>query len=338
MNFFVTGGSAFKSGIDLNFVASNKSHGANFSHDNQSLRQSLSIAQNVFSRVERGKIDFVLIGIEPDVLFGNGSVDENFNALREYLKLCVDNGSKPACVILPVAPSVRDRCREKFVMPLREILSALKNLYDFTTVDLFDFPLAEGYFADDLRFNEQGQFFASCALGLKLHETILPFENLCNMTYAFFQFILRTFNKKYCNDVMRRVFAASAKKIARKDKIKVAFSMWDSAMWCGDELYKMFADNPRFEPTILLYMQAANENEVKQKDFAQAVKKFKSRGLNIVTFVEGKIVIPKQDVLILLIPYPDWYPLAFETQVLNAETLVTYIPYTFAVDLARGCW
>ena len=332
MNFFATGGSSFKAGIDLKFIVSSKSHGANFSADGQTLPQSLSTAREVFSRVEVGKIDFVLIGLAPDVLFRGGTVDENLSALTEYVKLCVQSGSKPVCVIFPVAPNIRDSYREKFVTTLREILSALKALCDFATVDLFDMPLAEGYFADDVQLNEQGRFFASCALGLKLHETILPFENLCNMTYAFFQVILRTFGQKYFNDLMRRVFAASAKKISRKDKIKIAFSMWDPSMWCGDELYNMFANNPRFEPTIFLYMQAAADNEIKRRDLLKGVEKFKARGLNVVPVVEGETVIDKQDVLILLIPYPDWYPLAFETQVLTAETLVTYIPYTFEIS------
>ena len=334
MNFFVTGNEIFKSGIDLKFIASTKSHGVNFSRDGQTLRQSLSIAQEIFGRVTRGKIDFVLIGLAPDVLFQGGSIDENLSALSEYLKLCVDGGAKPVCVIFPVTPNVHESCRKKFVEPLRSILAELKKIFDFELVDLFDFPLADGYFDGDFYLNEQGKFFASCALGLKLHETILPFENLCNMTYAFFQVISRTFSQKYFNDVMRRVFAASAKKIARKDKIKIGFSMWDAAMWSGDKLYKLFADNPRFEPTIFLYMQAANENELKQQDFAQAIAKFKAHGLNVVPVVDGETVIPKQDVLIFLIPYPNWYPDDFQTPVLTAETLVTYIPYTFEVSLA----
>ena len=334
MNFFVTGGSSFKTGIDLKFISSTKSHGANFSADGQSLQQSLSIAREVFSRVEHGKIDFALIGLAPDVLFQGGTVDENLNALTEYLKLCVSNGSKPVCVIFPVAPNVRELYRQKFVTPLREILDTLKDLCDFELVDLFDLPLAEGYFADEFCLNEQGKDFASCALGLKLHETILPFENLCNMTYAFFQFVSRTFSQKYFNDVMRRVFAASAKKISRKDKIKIAFSLWDPSMWCGDKLYKMFADNPRFEPTIFLYMEAANDNELKQKDFAQGIARFKSRGINVVPVVDGETKIPQQDVLILLIPYPNWYPVEFQTLFLTAETLVTYIPYSFESTLS----
>ena len=33
MNFFVTGNELFAAGIDLKFIASTKSHGANFSRD-----------------------------------------------------------------------------------------------------------------------------------------------------------------------------------------------------------------------------------------------------------------------------------------------------------------
>ncbi len=332
MNFFVTGNEIFKTGIDLNFIASTKSHGANFSAEGQSLSESLSIAQEIFGRIKRGKIDFVLIGLAPDCLFQGGDVDKNLNALNKYLKLCIDGGAKPVCLIFPVAPSVRESCRKKFVEPLRAILAELKKIYDFALVDLFDFSLVDGYFDGDFCLTEMGKLFASCALGLKLHETILPFENLCNMTYAFFQVISRTFSQRYFNDVMRRVFAESVKKISRKNKIKIGFSLWDPSMWCGDKLYKLFADNPRFEPTIFLYMQAANKNEIKQRDFAKGIKKFQTAGLNVVPVVDGETVIPKQDVLIFLIPYPDWYPLDFQTTVLTAETLITYIPYTFEIS------
>ncbi len=334
MNFFVTGNEIFKSGIDLQFIASTKSHGANFSFGGQSLSEGLSIAQEIFGRVKRGKIDFVLIGLAPDCLFQGGDVDKNLNALNKYLKLCIDGGAKPVCLIFPVAPSVRESCRKKFVEPLRAILAELKKIYDFALVDLFDFSLVDGYFDGDFCLTEMGKLFASCALGLKLHETILPFENLCNMTYAFFQVISRTFSQRYFNDVMRRVFAESVKKISRKNKIKIGFSLWDPSMWCGDKLYKLFADNPRFELTIFLYMEAANENELKQRDFAQGIRKFKAAGLNVVPVVEGETVIPKQDVLIFLIPYPNWYPDDFQTTALTAETLVTYIPYSFESSLA----
>ena len=121
MNFFVTGNELFATSINLKFITPAGSHGANFSADGQTLRESLSIAREVFARVKRGKIDFVLIGLAPDVLFQGGTVDENLSALTEYVKLCTSSESKAVCVLLPVAPNIRESCRKKFVTPLREI-------------------------------------------------------------------------------------------------------------------------------------------------------------------------------------------------------------------------
>ena len=336
MNFFVTGNEIFKAGIDLKFITPAGNHGANFSYAGQTLNQSFSIAQEVFDRVAYGKIDFVLIGLSPDTLFRDekfsaDNVEKNLQVLNDYIKLCVDGGAKPVAVLLPYAPSVRESCREKF-LTLRDVLTEFQKLYDFAVVDLFELPLADGYFADDFCLNEQGKFFASCALGLKVHEKVLPFENLCEMTYDFFQVISRTFSQKYFNDVMSRVFAATTKKLRHKEKIKVGFSLWDPSMWCGDELYNLFARDPRFEPTLFLYLTSSLVGELRQKDLKRGLAKFKAAGLNVVPVVDGETIIPKQDVLIFLIPYPDWYPLAFQTNVLTAETLVTYIPYSFEIS------
>ncbi|MBR1807361.1 MAG: hypothetical protein IJ774_13365, partial [Selenomonadaceae bacterium] len=252
MNFFVTGDGSVKANVNLKFVTPAGSHGANFAADGQSLRQSLSIAREVFSRVERGKIDFVLIGLAPDVLFQGGTVDENLDALTEYLKLCAQVNTKAVCVILPVAPNVRDRCRQMFVTTLREILTALKDLFAFELVDLFDLPLPKNYFTDE-NLNSDGVRAVDSILTFELYERkVLPFADFRCMSYEYFFELSRCLPPKIFHAQMDKIFRTTVAELKRKDRIKVAFVTDHAATWCGDKLYNMFANNPRFEPTIFL--------------------------------------------------------------------------------------
>ncbi len=279
MNFFVTGDGSVKANINLKFVTPKGSHGANFAADGQSLQQSLSIAREVFSRVERGKIDFVLIGLSPDVLFQGGTVDENLDALTEYLKLCAQVNTKAVCVILPVAPNVRDCYRQKFVTPLREILTALKDLFDFTTVDLFDVSMSEKYFADETHLTSDAAGVVNAILVYELCERkILPFAELRRMSYRCFSDLSYCLPPKIFHALMDKIFRATIDELKCKDRIKVAFVTDHAAVWCGDKLYNMFANNPRFETTIFM----CHSKESSLDDAKHDVEQFKSRGFNVI--------------------------------------------------------
>lgn len=140
MNFFATGNDSFAAGLDLNFMTPAGSRSKNFSRDGQNLQQSFSIAQDVFKQVGCGEINFVLIGLEVDVLFRDAennftaeTVDKNLQTLDEYIKLCLDNGAKPVAVIFPLPPSVRENYRQNF---FSRSLKFSTNLRGFTTSTL----------------------------------------------------------------------------------------------------------------------------------------------------------------------------------------------------------
>ena len=328
MNFFMTGGSSFKANVDISLITPAGSHGANFSADGQTLPQSLSIAREVFSRVEVGKIDFVLIGLEPDVLFQGGTVDENLDALIEYVKLCASSGSKAVCVILPVAPNVRVHVRRKFVTPLREILSALKDLCDFTTVDLFDLPMPENYFVDET-LTSDGAAAVSTILAFELYERkIFTFAELRRMNYGFFYRLSFCLTPKIFHELMDKIFRATIDELKRKDRIKIAFVTDHADVWCGDDLYNMFANNPRFEPTIFLCLAKVDSTvSTMAKEISHGVEQFKARGLNVVAVFDENEEIPPQDLVIFLRPYDEFLPKSFRSDALMSRTLTAYIHY-----------
>ena len=333
MNFFVTGDGSVKANVNLKFVTPKGSHGANFSFDGQTLSESLSIAQEIFGRVTRGKIDFVLIGLSHDVLFQGGNVDENLNALSKYLKLCIDGGAKPVAVIFPVAPSVRDGYRKKFVTPLQEILAELKKIYNFELVDLFDLPLPEEYFSDATHLNSDGASGTSVILTLRLHEQgIFSDEDFHGMNYDYFFELSYYSTADFFQSLMEKIFQSTVDKLRNKDKIKVAFVTDHAATWCGDELYNLFSRSERFEPTIFLCLSEIDaKSETAVKEFRHGFEKFKARGLNVVEVLNPEEETPPQDIVIFLRPYDFFLSKSFRFASLTPQTLIFYIHYCYEV-------
>ncbi|MBR2519397.1 MAG: hypothetical protein IKE46_06400 [Selenomonadaceae bacterium] len=330
MNFFITGDGSVKANINLKFVTPEGSHGANFAADGQTLTKSLSIAQEIFGRVSYGKIDFVLIGLAPDCLFQSDdnlsadAFDKNLNALGEYLKLCVDCGAKPVCVILPVAPSIRADYRKKFVEPLREILTEFKKVYDFEIVDLFDFLYAAELFENERHFNLYTVPFMNVLLTFMLYnQNVLPFAEFCRMSYDYFYKLSYAIDKNTFNCLMEEIFRATLAKLKRKDKIKIAFVTDHAATWCGDDLYNLFARNPRFETTIFLCHSVESTPDDARHDFEQ----FKFRGLNVIGVFDLNEETPPQDMVIFLRPYLFTLSKSFQSDAMTPQTLWAYIHY-----------
>ncbi|MBR1806369.1 MAG: CDP-glycerol glycerophosphotransferase family protein, partial [Selenomonadaceae bacterium] len=116
--------------------------------------------------------------------------------------------------------------------------------------------------------------------------------------------------------------------LKRKDRIKVAFVTDHAATWCGDKLYNMFANNPRFEPTIFLCRSEESTLDDSRHDFEQ----FKSRGLNAVAVFDENEETEPQDVIIFLRPYTDILPKNFRPAAMTPQTLWAHILYGFKVS------
>ena len=257
------------------------------------------------------------------------SVKKNLQILKDYIKLCVDNGVKPVGVVFPFSPIMRKNYSEELLTLFRLAVRQLEEAYDFTFIDLFDLNLGYDCFWNLAHLNLRGSMFASIFLGLQLYrKKILPTEYFCGMNYEYFDMLSDILPKDDYNALMDRVFAESAKKIGRKSKIKVGFVMDNAAMWCGDKLYNYFANDERFEATVFLCLQRDKANvQTVVDDFQRGVAKFKEHGINIVGISDPKTKISNQDIIFFLRPYFDKYADYFQKSNLTAETLVIHIPY-----------
>lgn len=328
MKFFITGDTS----LDLKFITPSGAQCGNFIRNGQSLQQSFSIAENIFKLVERNTINFVLITLAPDALFRNAdnssqkdALGKNLLTLDNYITLCTKNGAKPVIVILPVAPTARENYREKFLGKFITILAALKKNRNFEVVNLFDLNLAANNFANETHLTEIGTLITSVSLTLKLRELqIFTYDDFCRMNYDYFYFLSQMTDKKFFHSMMDKIFSHTLSKIRRKDKIRVAFVTDNSAVWCGDKLYKLFADNPRFETTVFL----CRGKESSVEDIQHDVTQFKIAGINVVGIFNLKEETPPQDIIFFLKPYFEHFSASFQFSVLTPQTLMAYIPYT----------
>ncbi len=151
------------------------------------------------------------------------------------------------------------------------------------------------------------------------------------LTYSYLACLAELLSKDDYNELMTRIFKMTVENIRRKDKIKVGFYFFQSSHWCGDDLYNLFAQDERFEPTIFIPKDRWNEYE--RNDFLNDSKKFKARGFNVVEMKNASLDIPKQDIVFRVNPYPEGPMPAFCLANLKVkETLPVYIPYSFVLS------
>ena len=255
--------------------------------------------------------------------------EKNLKILEQYIQLCLEHGAKPIGVILPFAPIINLKYPREQLSMFRRTLKQLSKAYDFDTIDLFDLPLGYKHFYNLSHLNPEGARLSSILINYELFARGLkPLETMPPITYADLYELIFMINPQKYNQFAEKLFRAAAAKIARKDRIRIGFVGYDASMWCGDELYNLFARNERYEATVYLCLrQDKRTDPIVERDFHRGVEKFRARGINIVGVEDYEADIPKQDVLIYLTPYIPTMSKAFQLETLTAETLPVYIPY-----------
>ena len=257
--------------------------------------------------------------------------DAALQQMEDCIRLCKEHGVTPIGVLLPSTVDARTSERIKF---MRRFLRLLESSTELMFIDLSELPSVEEHLADRNRLNIKGAAAASNALNWQLHDRgLLPFDDMRRVTYDRLRSLRALFGKTAYDNMMDRIFAASIETIKKKDKIKIGFALFDSAMWCGDALYNRFARDERYEVTVFFCMRPDEKGSLVEANFLRGLKLLRERNLNVVDMSDFNNAIPKQDVLIYLTPYFGYLTRAFRLHRLTAETLITYIPYGLNVSL-----
>ncbi|MBO4779572.1 MAG: CDP-glycerol glycerophosphotransferase family protein, partial [Selenomonadaceae bacterium] len=266
--------------------------------------------------------------------FSADLTDDNVQILKDYIELCRANNAEPIGVLFPFAPAVRRNYNKKILTNFREILQQVAESHDFTCVDMFELNLNYDCYHNMMNLNTRGQSFVNALLAAKIYrqKNLIPVENFCAMNYNYFHNLSWILPKDEFAELMEKIFDAAAQMIARKNKIKVGFVTIDSAQWCGDDLYNLFARDERFDVTIFDCLRTdKKDNALIKKDFLDGVEQFKSRGLNVIALDDKNSAVPEQDVLIYLTPYSGYVPAALNFGKLPVRNLITHIPYSLDI-------
>lgn len=262
-------------------------------------------------------------------------VEENFQILKDYIELCHENDAEPVGVVFPLSPVAQKNYNKNFLKNFREIIRRAEESCDFFCVDMLDLNFTYSFFCDVTHLNAKGMMTANAFLALKLYEKkLLPAESFCDMTYDYFDGLSNFAPKDDYNALMEHVFESSVQLICHKDKVKLGFVLYDSSMWCGDDLYNLFVDNKRFEVTVFLCRRVVAGDEkynIIQEGFLRGVEQLKSHGLNVVIVNSSYSKVEPQDVLIFLNPYLLRFPNPLKPTNITVKTLLAHIPYSFDI-------
>ena len=263
--------------------------------------------------------------------FDAETVENNLRVLEEYIKLCLDNGAKPIGVLFPFATVLHENFNRESLFILRRELKRLESIYDFTFVDMFDADTTYELFGDMAHLNLKGAATASRAVGFLLRgKNFLPVEDIARLNYEQIFDVSNFLPKDDYNSAVEKYFGVAVKNIRAKKKIRIGIVSDDPSMWCGDFLYKLFAENKRCELTFFLCMQKGlADHQLITEDFQRGLDAFKSRGINVVGVTSDEQTVPTQDLLIFLRPYFHYLPKPLSLASLGAQTLLAYIPYGF---------
>lgn len=170
----------------------------------------------------------------------------------------------------------------------------------------------------------------------KLHSFTLSsavLKDLSRLTYQDAEYILRRVGRESFQCFMKKVYQKSTGALSTKDKIDVAFILYDASMWCGDRLYRWFEKDERFRPCVMLCLRQDEKDDPDvQKDFQRGVDQLRSNGLVVVPVTkDGEAAVKNIDVYMYLTPYDDVLIQEFAIRELTLDKLVTYIPYSVTV-------
>lgn len=255
-------------------------------------------------------------------------IKKNLCYFEDYISLCLSHGTKPIIVIWPFAPNLRNNYSRDFLDAFRLLLSELQKRLGFGVVDLFDLPLGYDCFYNMVHLNMRGAMQASRALNGIMQIRNLSAESSLDMTY---EGILQ--NSTYVTDqefraYLEKLFDHVVKNLRGKRKILVGFILYDSSMWCGDELYKLFEQHTRYEPTVYMGLRTdAKEVSAVRKDFEKGIEQFRSKGIRVIGVDDEFASDIKMDIAFCLTPYNYVLPMKLKFMAMKANTLLVSIPY-----------
>ncbi|MGN0346279.1 MAG: CDP-glycerol glycerophosphotransferase family protein [Lachnospiraceae bacterium] len=139
-----------------------------------------------------------------------------------------------------------------------------------------------------------------------------------------------------CYDAVKEyIYEQVLSTLKQKEKIKVGFVAYSASMWSCDELFQLFAEDERFEPSIILGRFYTDSDLKTFPLFEKAKTYFAEKGYHVTTVdldTPGNRAWEKMgspDILFYLTPYDILMPKEINLKYMPANVLCAYIPYCF---------
>lgn len=133
-------------------------------------------------------------------------------------------------------------------------------------------------------------------------------------------------------------FRSNMTKIAKKDKIKVAFVCPISSIWSCEILYKIFRKSDKYDPIILVTPFFNGTDKTVSDIYLSTLKYFKENGYNCIGTANKDIndnktwsEVGKPDIIFQLNPHHSAFPNEWKITELPLTTVNCYIPYGFMI-------
>ena len=196
------------------------------------------------------------------------------------------------------------------------------------------------------------QIVKSIPLRKKIDTNTLTQEDVNNLTYQDLLY-LKAYNLEYFKETATHIYNRNILEIQKKTKIKVVFYLYTISLWSCERLYRLFENDERFDPIIIVVKRRTGTEEIKDREYEETVQYFKTRGYQTIGVADKEYIemgwneIGKPDIIMLLTPYKSFYPVSFSLTRIPLSCLNIYIPYglsatgnydVFDAIGAQICW
>lgn len=132
-------------------------------------------------------------------------------------------------------------------------------------------------------------------------------------------------------------FAVTVRRLRRQKCIRLAFVLYSAAMWCGDELYRFFRNDPRFEVAVYYCLRRDGDQDFVRSEeglrrYHEDAERLRAHGVELTEVTEDDFELPKPDILFYLTPYDLALPEAFSVKHVHLDTLLCYLPYAARIS------
>ncbi len=146
---------------------------------------------------------------------------------------------------------------------------------------------------------------------------------------------LKVQNHTHWADIRDKLEHYNLHRVATKKRIKVAFVLYSTSMWSCEHLYKLFEENPRFDPYLIISRYTLDANRRTFPTFQKSLDSIRNSGYRVITIDEDT---PKKkcyeamgspDIVFYLTPYSVLYPIGQNEIYMPSKVLCVYIPYSY---------